>query len=1210
MIIKQTFKVFFYTSLVIIACAHSKNATAQLLATFEIGDANLPAYTTTAIEATPFTTITFDGVFANPPNVFTITPDFGADPCLIRIKNVTTSSFDATCLEPLSEDRDNPGTTFQYIAIADGGVTVPLSSGTGNVVFQSACEDISTQQFGNGCPACGGTESFTPITFTSAFASIPAVLAQLQTTNNDNNDAAAPVGEPAFISQAIAANTASTVTATGFELAIERLEAGQIAVLAQPENICYLAAETTPTCQSLDFSSLGGPTTAVMFQSLISARNINGLNTGGSTTTFATSCFTSTPLAVANFVTRSGGDGAFLRSVAINDTGITLAVDEDTIVDNRNHGANEQAAIMAFSEAFTTPVTLNSAQVELFSRKATFKWETSAETFHLGFNLWGESNDGWVQLNRRLIASNGSDTDQTQAYNHTVRLSRQQSNEITNFGISSVDSTGYEEFYGPFSEGQSYGEAANNEAVDWTSTRTSFEQSMHERGFAKVNSKWRRLSSSRRAQLTQKKLGVEQTMFDIQVSASGIHSIKGSDLIELNPNWNRQSLRNIALTLNGKAIPRHIISDNRRLNNNDQIIFNAQTPQGNDTPFLEHYTYRLSIDRSNAVDANTFNGSLTDTESGSLATSALLEKTITAKKLHSAGLTTGDPWYDARLLSVGNVASIEYSIDFDHPINTDQEGVLDVLLFGSLDFPGEEDDHHVQIYVNDQQVNDTRFDGLIGKQLTVSLDPGLLKQIGNTVRIDVVGDTGFFADVVLVDEISIAAFSVLSNDTRAVLDFADLSAADGYQISTQSSNEHQVYAYTSTGLLSSVNATTSNGITTFASLPFQVSNNRESKLRYAVAASNAWATPNSISLVTGQDLHSLESDYLIVAHPTFIGDTLDEFVAFKTELGFNVRVVDWLEIVNTYGYGNNTPAALDNFLSAANQLYTTPNILLVGGHTYDYFGITDDNIVNFIPSHYRPVNVFAYTATDNPYADLDGDNVPELAIGRWPVRSLTDLQTIIKKTKDWHQNRENNPYQSAYLLAQATDGQSLDFTEQLNGRVQSPLSLLDEMDSISILSLDNLPEGVTDPVAFTRTSLAEQINNGTDIISFSGHGSPTAWGFQNIINTSFIQSLENQGEPVLLMPLACYISHYESVTTNTLAHQWLFAGDIGAAAIHGASVLGEYRENGLFAERYLRKSKTSTTLGEAILKAKQELGSQNEMLHNWALLGDPTLPIR
>jgi hypothetical protein len=737
---------------------------------------------------------------------------------------------------------------------------------------------------------------------------------------------------------------------------------------------------------------------------------------------------------------------------------------------------------------------------------------------------------------------------------------------------------------------------------------------MRERGFVNVNKRWRRLSEEAQAQLSKSQLGVGQAMFDIQVQAAGIHSFKGSDLIALNPSWNRTPLRNIALTLNGQAIPRHIISQNRRLDNDDQIIFNAQAPQGGDTPFLEHYTYRLTIDRSNVVDANTFDGTLPDdlieSDSSTLTSTALLEQTLTSKKQHSAGLSTGDPWFDTRLLSTGRIASVEYNVDFDQPIQIDQKGQLDVLLVGGLDFPGEGDDHHVQIYVNEQQLSDLRFDGRIKQQLRFSLDPGLLTQTGNTVRIEVDGDTGFVGDVILVDEITIAAFSALSNETRPVLDFAQLADATGYRVSRSAAEENQVFGYTSTGLLSSIKAINQDGATAFASLPFQISSNTQATLRYAVGSADDWPTPSNISVVVGENLHAQESDYLIVAHPNFIGEALDEFVTFKTELGYKVHVVDWLEIVNTYGYGNNTPAALNNFLAAANSLYPTENVLLVGGHTYDYLGITDDNIVNFIPSHYRPVSVFEYTAGDNPYADLDGDNIPEFAIVRWPVRSISDLQIIIQKTKDWHQNRENSPYQSTYLLAQATDNQLLNFTEQLTARVKGPLSQLDEIDSIAALSLDEVPEGIDDTVAFTRTSLAEQINGGTDLISFSGHGSPTAWGFQNAINTAFIKGLENQGEPVLLMPLACYITHYESVSTNTLAHQWLFAGDIGAAAIHGASVLGEHRDNGIFAERYLRQSKTSQTIGEAILKAKQATGKNNPILHNWALLGDPTLPIR
>ena len=1189
-----------YAILIFLGCLYSNNILAQPLATFEVGEAILPAHTTTATEATPFTTITFDGVFASPPNVFTMTPEFGDgvddDPCTIRIRNVTTTGFDATCLEPLNEDRNSPGLTFEYLAIVDGGVTVPIVGG-GSYELQSSCENVINQQYGVNCDDCVGPETSLDANFISAFTNAPALLTQVQTTNNLNLDATAPTDEPEFLD-----TTVVNVTANDFDLALELMEAGS----GQPtvtEEICYLAAEIDG-CVSLDFSGIGGPATPVAFQAIESGDTITGHDSTCTGPTFAAGCFSNTPLALAKQNTRDGGDGGFLRRCTVSTTTATFIFDEDRVSNPERNHVTENASVFAFGEVFTTPVTLNSAKVSLIGRAATFTWETTTETFHLGFNLWGETSEGWVQLNNRLISGNGADTDEPQSYRQTRRLSREQRDEITQFGISSVDSTGYEEFYGPFSEGQEYGEEANDEPVDWTSTRTEFERSMRERGFTKVNNRWRRLSEARQTAVEKRNLGIGRTVFDLNVDTSGIHSVSGSDLIALNPAWNRLRLNRIALTLNGDAVPRHIISADDRLDADDRIVFNVSDVNGEDTPFIDHYTYRLLVDGSKSTDATVYDGR--DVDGQTVSEEGLISQTLTAKKLHSALLTTGDPWYDARLLSVGNPASIEYTTDFALPINEARGGQLELVLFGSLDFPGQGDDHHVQVTVNGELVHDVSFDGLTGFGEQIQLPDGLLKNSGNTVEITVVGDTGFAADVVLVDEVRLSAFSSLVDDTRLFFDFADSDEVNGYRVSGTDGME--VYAYTTGGLLSVVQGNVTDGGVEFSRLPYEASANYDDvELRYA--ASHTWPTP-VISVTTGEDLHSQEADYLIVAHPSFMGDDLNDFAEYKANLGYNVRIVDWLEIVNTYGHGNNTPEALNNFLKEANQEYSTENVLIVGGHTSDYFGITDESVVNFIPGHYRAVSVFEYTATDNPYADLNGDNIPEIAVGRWPVRSVLDLQTIIKKTKDWHQNREDSPKQNAYLLAQATDGQNLSFAEQLSNRVRIPLLTLDEIDGVEQLNLDALPEGVTDVVSFTRSELASKINGGTDIISFSGHGSPTSWGFQNIINTNFVRDLENQGDPVLLMPLACFITHYESVSTNTLAHQWLFAGDQGAAAIHGASVLGEYRENGLFAQRYLNQSKTSKTVGEAIMKAKQELGSNNEILHNWTMLGDPTLPIR
>jgi len=688
----------------------------------------------------------------------------------------------------------------------------------------------------------------------------------------------------------------------------------------------------------------------------------------------------------------------------------------------------------------------------------------------------------------------------------------------------------------------------------------------------------------------QKQLGLNRAMFDMSFEQVGVHQISANKLIELNPRWNGLALNRIALTLNGQAQPRHIISDDGFLSSDDQIMLNVVAPSGADTPFIDRYRYRLTIDRSRVIEASLFDG---------------------ATEPDSAALTTGDPWYDTQLLAINSAVSVDYTFDFEEPIDLERDGALDVLLFGSIDLPDERDDHHTRVTVNGVVVDDVTFDGLTEHRTRINLPAGLLKQTGNIVTVTVVGDTGLFADLVLVDQVSVSALSALKGKQR--FDYPEQSDVQGYQLQmASSSGDAQAYAYNSDGALSAINVTQQGDTVAFTGLP--VIERLATQTRYAVAAQNAWPTADNITLVRGQDLHSKENDYLIVAHPTFIGEDLNEFVAFKTEQGYNVNVIDWLDIVNTYGHGNDTPKALDNFLKSANQslgaqTLSTPNVLLVGGHTHDFFGITNENIVNFIPSHYRPVNVFEYTATDNPYADLDGDNIPEIAIGRWPVRSVDDLKLIIKKTKDWHQNRQDKTFQDALLIAQAPDGQNLSFSKQLDGRVDIPLQQTDEINQIQKLYLESYRSS-GNVIADVRNEIATAINDGVDLVSFNGHGSPISWGFQGVVNTNFIRNLDNAGKPILLMPLACYITHYESVSSNTLAHQWLFSGDRGAAAIHGPSVLGQYRENGIFAERYLRFAKQSKTVGEAILKAKKEMGSNNQMLHNWAYLGDPTLPIR
>ncbi len=1248
----RRFLVFF--GLAIFAAGTTFPAAAQVYSTIEVGQATLSAYTTPAATTlTPFETISFKAPFppGTTPNVFVMTPEFGSDgmggtgddPCHIRIKNVTNTGFDAVCIEPYNENRDSISVAFDYVAIEDGIVTIPTTTMGSSVTFESKCLSLDPdlhQEFQNtNCDYCGlaagppaQVQGYRTISFDTAFpaapASPPALLTQLKTVANVvtdpfivAGDPVAPIGEPEFIAVA-----ARNVTNNGFEATIERLEAasrdvgGGDTFLTAEEEFCYLAVEQNG-CQTLDLSGIGGSVGTVVFQAVRSARVIEGHDTAFGAS-FAASCFSGTPVAVASLNSRFGDDGGVIRRVGITSAGITLINDEDRVSNPERGHIDNEAGILAFGQAFTTPVTLSKFRVKQRGRRVKFDWQTSAESFHLGFHLWGETRDGWVQLNDALVPGHGSNTDALKHYRRKLRLTREQYSEVSRFGISSIDTSGYEEFYGPFEAGETYGESDTSEPIDWADTRAQFELSMQAKGYTEVNGRWLRLSERRARRLEQRQTRIDASSLDVRFNGYGIRKVNAESILNSQPSWLGMNVSALAVTLNGQSVARRVISDDGYLSADDLIVFNVVEPQGDDALYLNDYTYRLQRDRRKVLNAEHYQASQssassninesTDNSSTGYSSTGLIDQTLTQDKNYLAAITSGSPWYDAQLFTTSKAVSQQYNASFDQAIDSEQAARLRVDLFGSIDLPADQDDHHVLITVNGTTVADERFDGLSQLKLDVELAAGLLKQTDNEIVVTLPGDTGLVADIVLVDELTVMAATALNEVSAS--DFLSSESVSGYSVAVaQGADQKHVFAYSSTGGFNSIETEQSDAGLAFPALPFLSSSNNESELRYAVVSLDTIEAAQSIEpvdLAFAEQLRNPQAaaDLMIVAHPNFIGDDLQAYIDYKRDLGLEVQLVDWLDLVAASGFANNTPQSLDNYLSELDDSVLPKHMLLVGGHTYDYRDRLGQGAVNFIPAHYRKVSIFEYTQSDNVYADLNGDNLPDIAIGRWPVRTASDLQAIIAKSIKWQELHDSQSITNDVLLiAQPNDGRNLDFESSLEGRVSSYLNR-----ETGIAEIERVYLGQSEsasPVADARVSISESINEGTRLVSFAGHASTAGWGFQGIVNTALINSLTNEEAPTVVMPLACYTTDYQSLHTNTLAHQWMFAGNQGAAAVHGATSLGKYRENGIFAERVLKESATvAVTLGEAIMRAKQRMSSVNETLHNWALLGDPTLP--
>ena len=76
---------------------------------------------------------------------------------------------------------------------------------------------------------------------------------------------------------------------------------------------------------------------------------------------------------------------------------------------------------------------------------------------------------------------------------------------------------------------------------------------------------------------------------------------------------------------------------------------------------------------------------------------------------------------------------------------------------------------------------------------------------------------------------------------------------------------------------------------------------------------------------------------MLVAHPSFMGATLDSYAVHKQSQGYSVSIINYLDVVDAYGGGQTGPAGLTKYLTALEgQGSGIDYVLLAGGSTYDH----------------------------------------------------------------------------------------------------------------------------------------------------------------------------------------------------------------------------------------------------------------------------------
>jgi len=250
----------------------------------------------------------------------------------------------------------------------------------------------------------------------------------------------------------------------------------------------------------------------------------------------------------------------------------------------------------------------------------------------------------------------------------------------------------------------------------------------------------------------------------------------------------------------------------------------------------------------------------------------------------------------------------------------------------------------------------------------------------------------------------------------------------------------------------------------------------------------------------------------------------------------------------------------------------------------------------------RPVKAIAQwerepnIATDLPYADLDGDDLPDLAVGRLPARTVEEAQAMLARVVKYETSTDHGTWKRKLHLIGGVGGfgAQQDFAlEQLTRMVlnRSVPTSADVTFSYAKVASPFCPP----PAQFASTFLG-QINEGALVVAYVGHGSRdhldrviTPEKRYPILEAADVANVAVKSGPPLMVLVACSTGSFDK--PKPCLAELLMRRPQGPAAVIASSRVSTPYSNAILSIELLAPlyEGGELTTVELLMKAKRAL---------------------
>jgi len=384
-------------------------------------------------------------------------------------------------------------------------------------------------------------------------------------------------------------------------------------------------------------------------------------------------------------------------------------------------------------------------------------------------------------------------------------------------------------------------------------------------------------------------------------------------------------------------------------------------------------------------------------------------------------------------------------------------------------------------------------------------------------------------------------------------------------------------------------------------------------------------TPEFVNKVENQDLHAVKNiDYLIISAPEFLSQVqrLANYHMQKDHM--TVFVTTPQKIYNEFSSGAQDITAIRDFVKRIYDISDPGKklkyLLLFGDASYDYKDRLTDN-TNYVPcwESLNSLNTINSIASDDYYGYLENgagtgvNDKVDIGIGRFPVDNITEATDAVDKVirYDTPSSKNMGPWRNIITFS-ADDG---DYNTHLND-AQTLAHLVAKQDPVynqEKLYLDAFPQ-ISTPggqlAPAMNAAIDEDIDKGTLIFNYSGHGGEEGLGQERFLTFSDINSWNNYNKLTVFITATCEFTRFDNPKLVSAGERTFLTNKGGAIALF-TTTRATYASSNLalniaiYDHNLFQKINGKYPRFGDVIRRSKVTGGENDK--KFVLIGDPAL---